>query len=184
MLINGSSSVADERPFSMPALTDDGSNGGVVFIRPPVSSASLDPCAPSASTDRQPRRPVGSGRGPPRGAVGDCRGGRMPSFDAASCVSADSLDKELALADGASQAPTSRLPYPGRNERRTVLLSNLSDRATHKDVVGAVRGGALLDIYLRSYDRTASVSFVEGSAAQAFLNHTKRNDIYILGKRV
>jgi hypothetical protein len=42
----------------------------------------------------------------------------------------------------------------------------------------------LLDIYLRSAERTASVSFVDGSAAQEFLNHAKRRDIYIHGKRV
>ncbi|MCJ1281273.1 hypothetical protein MMC26_000591 [Xylographa opegraphella] len=70
-----------------------------------------------------------------------------------------------------------------RNEQRTILIKNLSDRVTHKDIADVVRGGAVLDIYLRSMDRSASVSFVEGAAAQAFMSYAKRNDIYIHGKR-
>lgn len=80
--------------------------------------------------------------------------------------------------------PTSEKQLYARNEQRTLLIKNLSDRVTHKDVVDVVRGGALLDVYLRSNDRSASVSFVEGAAAQAFLAYAKRNDIYIHGKRV
>lgn len=80
--------------------------------------------------------------------------------------------------------PSSEKQFYARNEQRTLLIKNLSDRVTHKDVVEVVRGGALLDVYLRSNDRSASVSFVEGAAAQAFLAYAKRNDIYIHGKRV
>ena len=69
-------------------------------------------------------------------------------------------------------------------ERRTVFVKNLSDRATHKDIVEFVRGGLALDIYLRSHERSASISFVEGSAALEFMSHVKRNDIYVHGKRV
>lgn len=71
-----------------------------------------------------------------------------------------------------------------RAEQRTIVLKNLSERITHKDIVDIIRGGALLDIYLRANERTASVSFVEGTAAQNFMNYAKRNDIYIHGKRV
>ena len=69
-------------------------------------------------------------------------------------------------------------------EQRTITVKNLSDRATHKDIIDFVRGGLVLDIYLRSYERSASISFVEGSAAQDFMNHVKRNDIYVHDKRV
>ena len=80
-------------------------------------------------------------------------------------------------------------PQPERKrfakmEQRTIFAKNLSDRATHKDVVDFARGGLILDIYLRSHERSASISFVEGSAAQDFMNHVKRNDIYVHGKRV
>ncbi|MCJ1403240.1 hypothetical protein MMC11_006463 [Xylographa trunciseda] len=79
--------------------------------------------------------------------------------------------------------PTSERQHFARNEQRTILIKNLSDRVTHKDIVDVVRGGAVLDIYLRSTDKSASVSFVEGAAAQAFMSYAKRNDIYIHSKR-
>ncbi|KAH7139202.1 hypothetical protein B0J11DRAFT_575121 [Dendryphion nanum] len=67
------------------------------------------------------------------------------------------------------------------HDQRTVLITNLSDRTTHKDLVGIIRGGRLLDIFLRN-DRSATVSFVEGAAE--FLAYTKRNDIYLHTKRL
>ena len=85
-----------------------------------------------------------------------------------------------------NNCPSSRndKSYYHRAEQRTIIASNLSDRTTHKDLVNVVRGGALLDIYLRANDRSASISFIEGSAAQNFMNYVKRNDVYIHGKRV
>lgn len=85
--------------------------------------------------------------------------------------------------------PYLAVPQPERKrfakvEQRTILAKNLSDRASHKDIVDFVRGGLVLDIYLRSHERSASISFVEGSAAQEFMNYVKRNDIYVHGKRV
>lgn len=82
---------------------------------------------------------------------------------------------------------TPRIPKQqqyARAEQRTVLVKNLSDRTTHKDIVDIIRGGAVLDIFLRSTERSASVSFIEGAAAQDFMNYVRRNDIYIHGKRV
>ncbi|UPX14208.1 uncharacterized protein EKO05_0004697 [Ascochyta rabiei] len=67
------------------------------------------------------------------------------------------------------------------HDQRTILITNLADRTTHKDLVGVIRGGQLLDIFLRS-DRAATVSFVEGAAN--FLAYVKRNDIYLHAKRV
>lgn len=67
------------------------------------------------------------------------------------------------------------------NDQRTILITNLAYRTTHKDIAGVVRGGRLLDIFLRN-DRSATVSFVEGAAE--FLAYVKRNDIYLHAKRV
>lgn len=67
------------------------------------------------------------------------------------------------------------------HDQRTILISNLSDRTTHKDLIDIIRGGRLLDIFIRN-DRCATISFVEG--AQDFLAHAKRNDIYLHTKRV
>jgi hypothetical protein len=71
-----------------------------------------------------------------------------------------------------------RLPI---HDQRTVLIANLSERTTHKDLAGIIRGGRLLDIFLRN-DRTATISFVEGAAD--FVSYTKRTDIYLHTKRV
>jgi hypothetical protein len=76
--------------------------------------------------------------------------------------------------------PSSQPPYP-RNDQRTILITNLPTNVTHKDLVDVVRGGRLLDVFLRN-DRAATISFVEG--AQDFLAYAKRNDIYIHAKRV
>ncbi|KAF1841900.1 carbon-nitrogen hydrolase [Cucurbitaria berberidis CBS 394.84] len=76
------------------------------------------------------------------------------------------------------QALSQRVPV---HDQRTVLITNLSERTTHKDLAGIVRGGRLLDIFLRN-DRTATISFVEG--ASEFLAHAKRNDIYLHMKRL
>lgn len=48
------------------------------------------------------------------------------------------------------------------HDQRTVLVTNLSDRTTHKDLAGIAKGGRLLDIFLRN-DRSATISFVEGA---------------------
>jgi hypothetical protein len=68
-----------------------------------------------------------------------------------------------------------------RQIQRTIFLSNLPDRTTHKDITNAVRGGRLLDIHLRQ-DHSASISFVEG--ASDFMAHAKRHGLYIKSKRV
>jgi hypothetical protein len=67
---------------------------------------------------------------------------------------------------------------------RTVFIRGLPDRATHQDVVDAVRGGALLHLYLRVRDHAAYVSFVEPAAAAEFLQHAKTHGCHIAGKRV
>ncbi|KFY46886.1 hypothetical protein V495_02192 [Pseudogymnoascus sp. VKM F-4514 (FW-929)] len=71
-----------------------------------------------------------------------------------------------------------------RNAKRTILLSNLPEATTHADVTDAVKGGMLLDIFLRTQDRAASISFLNENSANDFFRHAKRNDLYIRGKRV
>jgi hypothetical protein len=81
-------------------------------------------------------------------------------------------------------ASRSERPQGNYSENRTVVLKGLSERTAHRDIVAVVRGGALLDIFLRSRDRMASISFASGKAAQEFLTYARRNDIYILDKLV
>ncbi|MCJ1472724.1 hypothetical protein MMC13_001373 [Lambiella insularis] len=94
-----------------------------------------------------------------------------------------SIPSDVEKNDRVLVTPSTEKQHYARIEQRTILIKNLSDRTTHKDIVDIIRGGALLDIYIRSIDKIASVSFVEGAAAQAFMFYAKRNDIYIHGKR-
>ena len=70
------------------------------------------------------------------------------------------------------------------NKKRTLLLYNLSDKVIHKDIVGVVRGGVILDIYMRTAEKSALVSFLDPIAAQAFLRHARRDKLSLYGKRV
>ena len=72
----------------------------------------------------------------------------------------------------------------GITDRRTILIRGLPDRVTHKDLVENMRGGALLHIYLRARERTASISFVEEADAQGFYQHVRNYGFYVAGKRV
>ncbi|RAL11626.1 RNA-binding protein [Aspergillus homomorphus CBS 101889] len=69
-------------------------------------------------------------------------------------------------------------------DQRTVMIRNLPDRVTYKDIVDAVKSGALVHIYLRARERIASVSFVEEAAARSFLQHTTSQGLFVAGKRV
>ena len=80
--------------------------------------------------------------------------------------------------DDQYQEHAQRIPL---HDQRTILITNLSERTTHKDLASIIRGGRLLDIFLRN-DRSATISFVEGAAE--FLAYAKRNDIYLHMKRV
>ncbi|KAJ5020605.1 carbon-nitrogen hydrolase [Bipolaris maydis] len=80
--------------------------------------------------------------------------------------------------DDQTQSPSQLIPL---HAQRTVLITNLPERTSHKDLASIVRGGRLLDIFLRN-DRSATISFVEG--ASEFLAYAKRNDIYLHTKRL
>ena len=70
------------------------------------------------------------------------------------------------------------------SEYHTVSLKNLPERATHRDIVEAVRGGALVDVFLRARERTASITFADAKAAHEYLAYAKRWNVYVLGKPV
>lgn len=75
--------------------------------------------------------------------------------------------------------------YDNENhEDRSIVLRGLSPFTTLADIAKVVRGGLVLNVFLRPRDRTAHVSFVDPIAAEKFIIHSKRSDIYIKGKRV
>jgi hypothetical protein len=82
------------------------------------------------------------------------------------------------------QDAQSQRPRFERQCTRTVQLMNLPDGTTHGDITAVVRGGILLDIFLRTHDRSATVSFLNAADARAFYDHIRRHDLYIRSKRV
>ncbi|KAF7548827.1 hypothetical protein G7046_g8536 [Stylonectria norvegica] len=71
-----------------------------------------------------------------------------------------------------------------KNALRSVQLLNLAEGVTHADITKAVRGGQLVDLYLRRRDRTATVSFVRGQDASAFYDHAQTHGLFVKRKRV
>ena len=70
------------------------------------------------------------------------------------------------------------------NGQRTVVLRGLPDWVTYQQIAAVVRGGSLLNIYLRGREHMVNLSFVEESAAQDFLEHVAAHGLRILGKQV
>ncbi|KAI4176325.1 MAG: hypothetical protein LQ343_001063 [Gyalolechia ehrenbergii] len=93
----------------------------------------------------------------------------------------DDVEKDESVSFHTLKSEQTSLP---KMDQRTIIFKNLSDRTTHQDIVNVVRGGLLLDIYIRASDKSANVSFVHGTAAQEFMAYLKRNDVYIHGRRV
>ena len=74
--------------------------------------------------------------------------------------------------------------YQVNHDYRMLILKGLSNRTNLADIAKVVRGGPILNFTMRARDREALVSFVDPIAAEKFLIHSKRSDIYIRGKRV
>lgn len=81
------------------------------------------------------------------------------------------------------QAQAQRLHFE-RQCDRTIQLFNLAEGTTHADITSVVRGGMVLDIFLRAHERSATVSFLHSADAHAFLDHVRRHDLYLKNKRV
>ncbi|KAK8108565.1 hypothetical protein PG984_014366 [Apiospora sp. TS-2023a] len=75
-------------------------------------------------------------------------------------------------------------PQYARMCKRTVVLAGLPDNTKHEDITRAVRGGQVLEIYIRSHEHMAMVSFLREEDAVRFYDHSRRYDLYINHKRV
>lgn len=82
-----------------------------------------------------------------------------------------------------SQNQNQRQQYE-RQATRTIQLLNLAEGTTHADITSAVRGGMLLDVFLRTHERSATVSFLHAEQAKKFFDFVRRHDLYIKNKRV
>lgn len=100
----------------------------------------------------------------------------------------DDEDDGVALSHGSGdkedEEPSSGRSSAAPSGQRTVLLRGLPDWVSHHQITEAIKGGALLHIYLRGREHLVNVSFVEESAAQEFLNYARTYGVYIAGKRV
>ena len=172
------------QPLAESLTDEDGEqNGGVDLF----SRRTRVPVNISRPQGNEPDSSFGSGW-PPKNQPGsngfskDRGGSYVRQYS--SVADDNSFPSDFEKEDQASPTAKTEKQYYARAEQRTIIAKNLSDRVTHKDIVDIVRGGAVLDIFIRSNERSASISFVEGSAAQDFMNYAKRNDVYIHGKRV
>ncbi|KAL6913188.1 hypothetical protein FSHL1_010871 [Fusarium sambucinum] len=68
--------------------------------------------------------------------------------------------------------------------QRSVQLLNLAPGVTHGEIAAIVRGGPLLEIFLRAKDNSATVSFVRESDAIAFLDHTRTCGLYLKDRKI
>ncbi|KAJ4116230.1 hypothetical protein NW768_011019 [Fusarium equiseti] len=82
----------------------------------------------------------------------------------------------------ASRSETNR--WVESSAQRSVQLLNLIPGITHGDIAGIVRGGPLLEIFLRARDNTATVSFVRESDAVAFFDHTQIHGLYFKDRKI
>ena len=80
--------------------------------------------------------------------------------------------------------PQTPRPFFEKQCIRTIQLLNLPEGTSHGDITAAVRGGQLLDIFLRSYERSATISFLHAAQARVFYDHTKKNGLHLKNKRV
>jgi hypothetical protein len=75
-------------------------------------------------------------------------------------------------------------PFENNHDQRSLVFKGISNRTTLADLARVIRGGQILNFYIRHQERQAHVSFVSAQAAEAFYLYSKRSDIYILDKRV
>ncbi|KAL1842829.1 hypothetical protein VTJ49DRAFT_3996 [Mycothermus thermophilus] len=143
-------------------------------VQKPVTSG---PPVDTAAADRPPHR---------RASQYQQRSGSWADVDAEDGdYDENGLDSPLEAPPGADYVqPQSQRQQFERNCSRSIQLSNLAEGTTHADITAAVRGGMLLDIFLRSHERAATVSFVNSADARKFFDHVRRNDLYIRNKRV
>ncbi|KAK7398490.1 hypothetical protein QQX98_012121 [Neonectria punicea] len=117
----------------------------------------------------------------------DVHGNDGTEFDSLPEITSTSIDSSIGGVPIAASTTVDSTPRPQRFDRiatRTIHLSNLAEGVTHADITEAVRGGQILEVFLRQRDRTATVSFVYGEDAKAFYARARQADLYIRNKRV
>ncbi|KAK3374987.1 hypothetical protein B0H63DRAFT_262777 [Podospora didyma] len=181
-----------------PSKAEATEDGGARLITPAPTPA---PRAPPGFFDQ----PKAAGRGYTNGfgnngyhhhAQGSGTGTRYHDHAAWADADPEAEDDEDVSVDGDGDSPVegvvgaNYVKQQGQRQQferqctRTVQLMNLSEGTTHADTTNAVRGGILLDVFVRSQDRSATVSFLHAVDARKFFDHVRKHDLYIKNKRV
>ncbi|POR37131.1 Negative regulator of differentiation 1 [Tolypocladium paradoxum] len=170
-------------PAPAPQAQDDPPAAGPLASKPLNAAARTAPPGtqkPAGAFQQGPIRPVA---GNVRRHIGHHHGDEntQTAWENAS----ESLDEPPDTFDAATEATPA--PAPARFEReatRSIQLLNLTDGTTHADITSTIRGGMLIEIYLKTRDNSSVISFLHGVDAQAFYEHARRNGLYIKNKRV
>ena len=106
-----------------------------------------------------------------------------PSFDddKVDPIAIEQTDDEVADVWDEEEKPEF---YYEDHQDRTIMIRGLSPFTTLSDLAKVIRGGIILNMYIRPRDRTAVVSFFDPLAAEKFVMHCRRNDIYLKCKRL
>lgn len=170
--------------------TDD---GGVALNHPKSSYYTSNPKADGRT--HTSHNGNGFGNGGHQGGYGGRSFGNQqawadvdaPGDDFSASYSGEGLTPEAtqhqALGQFGQHAEVQRPQY-ARMCKRTVVLAGLPDNTKHEDITRAVRGGQVLEIYIRSHEHMAMVSFLREEDAVRFYDHSRRYDLYINHKRV
>ncbi|KAJ6447038.1 RNA recognition motif containing protein [Purpureocillium lavendulum] len=75
-------------------------------------------------------------------------------------------------------------PRLEREATRSIMLVNLADKTRHADITSVVRGGMLLDIFMKPRENAAVISFLHGVDAQAFYEHVREHGLIIKNRKV
>ena len=121
-------------------------------------------------------------------------GDRTPSNSQSASLNPDSYafdyeDRQTSVSFGGKACPVQEsnemgAKFENNRDRRSVILRGILERTTLKDLTDVIRGGQVLNLFIRPRARTAVVTFVEATAAETFFNYARHSYMFILGKRV
>lgn len=94
----------------------------------------------------------------------------------------DSPDQHRGLLQNKKRSESNR--WVESAAQRSVQLLNLAPGVTHGEVATIVRGGPLLEIFVRAKDNSVTVSFVRETDAVAFLDYTRTCGLYFKDRKV
>ncbi|KAI1264030.1 hypothetical protein F5Y18DRAFT_392329 [Xylariaceae sp. FL1019] len=189
-LVMDNGSVPHSPPYEITSTAEDHNPTATEYCKPtaPVSTYRVPPCTyfkPSANYSSGNESFTTATFKPH--VVEDQHGwanADYSSFTVTPSVSAEGHFDTHHEPGSVGQTQNSRVPPFARICQRTVALTGLVAGTTLADITNEIRGGQLLEVYLRAAERRACVSFLREEDAVRYYNHVKKHDLYINHKRV